>query len=115
MHDYEESKVTTREVRRQECADQREGERRGEAGSRGDGTYTGREFERTVGTPGTWGEQPISNSLAGKIVDQLISDAEERLRQSEECIIWYEQERDTVRSKLESLRQIREQIAKDPE
>lgn len=54
--------------------------------------------------------------LAGGILTQLISQAEDQLREAEECISWYERAKEKARKQLENLKQLQqlaEQEAQD--
>lgn len=59
-----------------------------------------------VGTDRPW--PTISDSLAGGIIGQLISDTEDRIAEAQECIDWYTREVEKNERRLANLRQLEE-------
>jgi hypothetical protein len=47
--------------------------------------------------------------LLGGIVKQLLESEKQRLSEVEECVVWYERERDIVKSRIEELEQLQQQ------
>ncbi|QYO62585.1 hypothetical protein [Leptolyngbya sp. 7M] len=51
----------------------------------------------------------VGASLGGKIIAQLIREAEDQLGTARECIDWYQREEQKALTKLEQLRQLQEE------
>lgn len=67
-----------------------------------DGSFS----DRNTGTPGTGPHTDFFSLLTGGIISQLITDAEDRLGQSQECIEWYEREKEENIKRLENLKKL---------
>lgn len=52
----------------------------------------------------------LSSSIAGKIVSQLIKEAEDQLDNARACIKWYEDEEQKALQKIEELRQLEQSV-----
>lgn len=75
----------------------------------GAGLYSGSNGDfssRISGTPGAGANPNFLALLTGGIISQLIADAEDRLGQSQECIEWYEREKQENVKRLENLRKL---------
>lgn len=51
---------------------------------------------------------PLFARLLGGILQQLLESEEQRLNEVEECVVWYERERDIVKSRVEKLKQLQQ-------
>ena len=53
--------------------------------------------------------------VAGGIVSQLIAQAEDQLREAQECISWYQRSEEKIQRQLENLRQLQELAEQEEE
>ena len=65
-------------------------------------------WDLNVGTGGedrTW-DDPSLRGLLGGILAQLLKAEENRLSETEECIVWYQREREKAESRIQELKQL---------
>lgn len=81
---------------------------RSESGTGSVGEQPGNFDSRTLGAVGT-------EAIVGGMLSQMIEEVESQLQNDQECIEWYEREKEKHLRKLENLRQLRElQLSSEP-
>ncbi len=91
----------TRQVSRGEEASQSLPNRGGETGS---SETSGSLQGVSLGATGDDGPRPVSDrAIIGGILSQLLAEAREKLADSEECLIWYEREKQKAQARIEQI------------
>lgn len=93
------------EIREPVCPDHATSE-----GSSGDTSSTARDIGFGVARTDSAGSDFLPPSIVGKIITQLIKEAEDQLGNAKACIKWYEDEEQKALVKLEELRQLEQSI-----
>jgi hypothetical protein len=73
-----------------------------------------------LGIAGTVGAQAIlviqvTKAITGKILSRLVDRAEQRLKEAEECLVWYERQKQQASEELADLRSMIEELDKAEE
>ena len=84
-------------------------------GSAGVRSSTERDIGFGVDRTDSTGADLISSSIAGKIVTQLIKEAEDQLDNARACIKWYEDEEQKALAKIAELRQLEQTVQAEAE
>jgi hypothetical protein len=92
------------------CSDNSRGERSSGGGS-GQTRDIGFRVDRTTSERSNF----LSPSIAGKIITQLIREAEGQLENARACIKWYEDEEEKALAKIEELRRLEESVQAEDE
>ncbi|MEB3277952.1 MAG: hypothetical protein VKK42_03395 [Lyngbya sp.] len=77
-----------------------------EKGLQGTGEVYGDVGFPTGGSDWAGQDIPLIACLLGGIIQQLLESELQRLNEVEECVVWYERERDIAKSRVEKLKQL---------
>lgn len=102
----ESEESTARGQENAETSDSTNSRRKGRTGtiSRTDGDIG----SGTTGEIGSGNHSFADTDVAGGVIEQLIIDAEDRLKVARECIDWYKREEETALARLDNLEKLRE-------